>query len=730
MITRNQSLWMYLGVSLYLGVFLANVPIGFAADETVAPVRKEARRPEGFYKDIFMDGGVYLSSRKRLPAAESLGLSYEHYAGKDSATQRELIIGSSTDTNGVLLYPDGQPRFRLIYVNGGGATAHGKSLGKAGRIVLRQFNASGGSYCGSCAGSFLSGRNTDTHPNRRLGYLHIFPYNTLNTGLKKARVGHFIPPMSPLLQYGDFGDDHYVADIYHNNGNWLAIDDLEQMPDVEILATYDTPEKKTHDGAAIWAYKKDQRTGRIVNIGSHPEGIKSGERLELTEACLQYAADGTGAPVVKAKLEDGVIHRMDRATADDDPQHTKIGDRQLHHFTFSVEADATDIEIKLNGENGFDLCLYLNKESPAFRSNAVYGNASSGSTKQIRESLTPGQWFVSVECESTVEAALDETGGSFTYSGNTAVLNGVSYSIAINKHTSDDLAGPPAVSAKAWAIVDGKTGKLLWGSNEHLPLKSASTTKIMCALTVLDLAKEAPQVLEETVVFSELADKTRGSTSGIRAGERVSVAECLYGLLLPSGNDAGNALAEHFNGRFNPRQGEQPPATIVEKGSVVDYTGRSNFIAEMNRRAALLGMSKTIYRLPYGDGGTENDRTTTARDLSTLAWTAMQNPLFRKYVSTREHKTTVRSANGESRIVSWTNTNQLLSRKSYDGIKTGTNAAAGACLVSSGRRGDDHLIVVVLGATSRDGRYVDTRNLYRWSWLQRGHRAEDTGASE
>ena len=71
--------------------------------------------------------------------------------------------------------------------------------------------------------------------------------------------------------------------------------------------------------------------------------------------------------------------------------------------------------------------------------------------------------------------------------------------------------------------------------------------------------------------------------------------------------------------------------------------------------------------------------------------------------------------------VTWTNTNRLLDIEGYDGIKTGTTTAAGACLVASGRRGSDHLFVVVLGATSNDGRYVDARNLFRWAWRERGH---------
>jgi hypothetical protein len=297
---------------------------------------------------------------------------------------------------------------------------------------VTDFYNQGGSYCGSCAGSFLSGVNTDARPSPRDGYLHIFPYNTLNTGLKKARVGHRIPESSPLLDYADFGGDFYVADIYHNNGNWLATEDLKSMHDVEVLATYDTPDEKTHEGAAIWAWKKNDASGRIINIGSHPEGISEGERLALTEACFRYAVAGVGHPQIKANLEDGVVHVMDKGTAEHDPPRTRIGDRQYHHFTFDVDASETDVQVDLVGLGDFDLNLYLHKETPAFRSNATFGSTLKGAAKRIRETLTPGRWFASVECATTVNDVLDETQSFFTYKGNTDVLNGVAYSIAVH----------------------------------------------------------------------------------------------------------------------------------------------------------------------------------------------------------------------------------------------------------------------------------------------------------
>lgn len=283
---------------------------------------------------------------------------------------------------------------------------------------------------------------------------------------------------------------------------------------------------------------------------------------------------------------------------------------------------------------------------------------------------------------------------------------------------AEDLSTPPPVTAKAWAITDGRTGELLWGLNADEPRKSASTTKMMCAYVILELAKNNPAVLDEIVTFSELADKTPGSTSDVKAGERLPVRELLYGLLLPSGNDAGNAFAEHFNDRFAPPD-ERLRALGLENRNLAT---RVNFIAEMNRTAQRLGLTNTIYRLPYGDGGTPEDRTTTTHDLTRLAWHAMQNPLFRKYVSTRHHECNVQTPNGGTRTAAWTNTNKLLSLNAgYDGVKTGTTTQAGACLVSSGHRGNDHLFIAVLGSESSDGRYVDTRNLYRWAWQQRGH---------
>jgi D-alanyl-D-alanine carboxypeptidase (penicillin-binding protein 5/6) len=270
---------------------------------------------------------------------------------------------------------------------------------------------------------------------------------------------------------------------------------------------------------------------------------------------------------------------------------------------------------------------------------------------------------------------------------------------------ADSLSGTPFVTCQAWAVADGKSGEFLWGANEDQPRDFASTTKIMTAYIVLKLAQDSPEILNDTVTFSVRADQTRGSTAGVRAGEQLSVRELLYGLLLPSGNDASVALAEQYGGRFEP----------PEKDSENDDP-LVRFVAEMNRTAKSLGMNSTCYKNPHGL--TSEGHESTARDLLRLAHAARQLPLFRKYISTRQRGCTLVGLGGYQRNVLWKNTNRLLPIDGYHGVKTGTTTAAGACLVSSSCRDNDELLMVTLGSTSSDARYVDTRNLYRWAWQQ------------
>lgn len=294
---------------------------------------------------------------------------------------------------------------------------------------------------------------------------------------------------------------------------------------------------------------------------------------------------------------------------------------------------------------------------------------------------------------------------------------------------ADDLHDPPHVTCRAWAIADARTGQLLWGQRASQPRHFASTTKMMTAYIVIKLVEADPDLLDETVTFSRRADETIGSTADVWTGEKLPVRELLYGLMLPSGNDAAVALAEHFGPRFDPPQKSIPTTGHRPKGGRA-APARSNrdagdarnagddplerFVAEMNRSCRRLGMRETSYCNPHGL--THAEHKASARDLIKLACAAMRLPLFRRIVATRYRAAVVEGPGGYRRRVLWKNTNRLLPIEGYAGVKTGTTSAAGACLVSCGSRGSRELIVVVLGSATSAARYVDARNLFAWSW--------------
>ena len=403
---------------------------------------------QGYYKDIFMNGGIKLTSRRDLPAARRLNLSIEHFiTGKDTPEsplthqdtilQQQIFSGSDMDLNGVLLYPDGAPRFRMIYVNGGKATLHGTSLLEKGRANIQAFVNNGGSYLGTCAGMFLASfalaTSSDTiKPNP--AYLGVWPGIVRSTKLIKKPTGHYIEEGASILKYYNFGDDMYVDSVYHNGGGFAY--DVNALPKgTEILMRYDY---KPLTGVNLsidrkissWAWKRDEKAGRVVLIGSHPEGYTSGERLDLMSALIQFALEGCGNPTVKGELLNGISRDMIKSTNDNDPDYTMIGDKQYHHFTATIPENAKNIKVTLKGSDQYNLNLYIGKRAPAFKQYADYMDISLGAHKEIAlNNLSPGRWYISVECDSTVDVINSEWGE--LYSGNLSLLNGVPYSIII-----------------------------------------------------------------------------------------------------------------------------------------------------------------------------------------------------------------------------------------------------------------------------------------------------------
>ena len=422
--------------------------LAFAAAMPAASAQKN----RGYYKDVFMDSGILLTSRKDLPAARSLGLSMEAFISSyksdstaltclDTILQTEKISGSTIDENGILLYPDGAPRFRVVYMNGGKAVNHAVTLGETGRNNYKAFIKAGGSYVGTCAGAFIACSATAkpeaTEPKMSKVYMGLWPGCTTATAISKSETDMTITKNSPLLKYYDFGGNMNIENVYHNGGCYG--NEIHIWPaGTEVLARYQVYDRKTkrevNGKAAIWALKENEYTGRVICCGSHPEGKVTGENFYLMRAMLEYAMEGNGASRVKAALKDGESRLMDKMTHENAPEYTRIGDKQYHHYTYDVPKGCDSLVVKLESVKGwknFDLYLYANSGDFAFSDNAWWRDVTLGVDKTlVIKAPKKGKLYISVFCDTTVEA--EQTAYGEQYKGRLEVLNGVPYKITVN----------------------------------------------------------------------------------------------------------------------------------------------------------------------------------------------------------------------------------------------------------------------------------------------------------
>lgn len=237
----------------------------------------------------------------------------------------------------------------------------------------------------------------------------------------------------------------------------------------------------------------------------------------------------------------------------------------------------------------------------------------------------------------------------------------------------------PAVTAASALVADLASGRVLYAKAADVPRLPASTVKLMTALLAVRNAG-----LGEVATVSPAAAEMAGSRMGLVAGEEITVRDLLLGLLLPSGNDAAVALAEHIAG------------------------SEERFVGMMNRMALELGMTHTHFA--NASGLDDPDQWMSAADLLLLTRAVMAVPELRAMVAKQSAR-----AGGRSLV----NTNQLLGNyPGADGVKTGTSEGSGECLVASVTRNGHATVVIVLG--SRD-RYADATVLLdfaaaRWEW--------------
>lgn len=234
----------------------------------------------------------------------------------------------------------------------------------------------------------------------------------------------------------------------------------------------------------------------------------------------------------------------------------------------------------------------------------------------------------------------------------------VSVTTPIMNHTYEQM--PFCEGAASAVIIDGKSGAVLYEKNASVRLPMASTTKIMTALAVIKYAD-----LNATVTVDKKAAGVEGSSIYLREGEKMTVLDLLYGLMLESGNDAATALA------------------------IGCFGSEEACCDKMNEISHALGLIDTHFDNVHGLDS--DNHYTTAYELARITAEAMKNPIFKQLVSTKNHTTSSESPKYFS------NHNRLL--RSYNGavgVKTGYTSLSGRCLVSAAERENELYIAVTL----------------------------------
>lgn len=216
-------------------------------------------------------------------------------------------------------------------------------------------------------------------------------------------------------------------------------------------------------------------------------------------------------------------------------------------------------------------------------------------------------------------------------------------------------------------VMETTSHRVVYENNIHAKKYMASTTKILTAITVIENCD-----IEEEVTVTEQSIGIEGSSIYLEAGEKLSVKDLLYGLMLRSGNDCAETLALHISGSIN------------------------NFADLMNKTAEKIGCKNSNFVNPHGLHS--DNHYTTAYDLALIAVYAMKNPVFRQIVSSKSYTIPFTTRNTKRVLI---NKNRML-KEFYGatGIKTGFTKKAGRCLVSSCKRNGMEFVCVVLNCPS------------------------------
>lgn len=217
-------------------------------------------------------------------------------------------------------------------------------------------------------------------------------------------------------------------------------------------------------------------------------------------------------------------------------------------------------------------------------------------------------------------------------------------------------------SAKSVCVFDPQEKSVVYGYNEKTRMEPASITKIVTAITALALGDTG-----EIVTVDEKSAGTEGSSLYLKAGEKITLSDLLYGLMLSSGNDAANAIAHHF--------------------------GYENFIYEMNETAKMAKAESSHFENP--SGLPDKNHYVTAEDMAKITAYALENPVFREIVAAKSKDI---SNGGEGRRYLKNHNKLLWLYENAVGVKTGFTKSAGRTLVSAAEKDGKLLICVTLNA--------------------------------
>jgi D-alanyl-D-alanine carboxypeptidase len=249
------------------------------------------------------------------------------------------------------------------------------------------------------------------------------------------------------------------------------------------------------------------------------------------------------------------------------------------------------------------------------------------------------------------------------------------------------------------------TNEFLWGKNSEVASDIASLTKMMTCYLVNHCIKQSLITDQDQITVPREATTLGGTTAYLRAGDHLKVIDLLYAMMLPSGNDAAFALADHCGAVLLNRCSK-------DKGK---YSSSAYFVKHMNIASRKIGLKATKFFNPHGLSHLGN--TSTAMGIGRLATQLMKKPLVCKVVATVRYSCEVVNK-GLARKMIWINTNLLLGKNGVTGLKTGSTNTAGPCLCATFCIGGHQLAVTLFKSRTPEKRWQEALRLAHWAGNQ------------